>query len=646
MDLLLLLISRIPCLGSGSRTGGMSAFVAHSCLVFAACCLVDTLDTNPYNIHMMRPSPAHTRTRTLQGRLGTHQDGSSSVRSTGRHADEVIPDLRQNGDEEKFEGDYSDELKRLETFVKGEFTDNDYDLEMSEDGDERAEISPAAERLSGGADRFQIYGREQRGSATMSTDMLAEIESRSFDANPVKEMATPIESTRRGLPQLFGLDGQTGPPQAQSEVKQSTTEKELQLQSLAHDLLSELKALKSTVYSMEATHEKEVEAIHESYKRVISMRPSEDKGKSMRAMMDDKVPIKVLKRNSAVQVENSLYNVKGALEQMGLLNVAEGEVVGSTDDEMRIKRLILRWIGDDERMLSSMRTKLGQEAKGTILLEHIITYYIEPVIGDARSAETKFQAFDYLAMFGGDEENMHECFDKFVNIVSHLSAKRQGDSAEWVQHLSDRVPAELYTEYDRFLRTLTTSQQRMACEDVTAFALYLGKALTRLRERMPPPALKPASVEPAPAGLSAHQQKQEGRLERLPDVIPGHPRLVDSSGKAFNACPDCAFKACPKANNPDGICDVCGEVSESRAAQIAKNYTYKEKVDKKRVLFSKKAIVYVGMKVSVHCDDLSNEDYAALVESLVDEEDDVEAEFSMYKCQMIKDGTYYAKPAN
>ena len=596
----------------------------------------------------MRPSPAHTRTRTLQGRLGTHQDGSTGVRSTGRHAEEVITDLRQNGDEENEEDDYFNELSSPEIIKRDDFCDNDYDLDLSEDDVERAEITPAAERLSGGADRFQIYGREQRGSATKSTDMIAEIESRSFDAKPVKEMAIPIESTRQGLPQLFGLYGQTGPPQAQSEVEPSTTEKELQIQSLARDLLSELKALKITVSSMKATHEKEVEAIHESYKRVISMRPSEDKGKSMRAMMDDKVPIKVLKRNSAVQVENSLYNVKGALEQMGLLNVAEGEVVGSTDDEMRIKRLILRWIGDDERMLSSMRTKLGQEAKGTILFEHIITYYIEPVIGDARSAETKFQAFDYVAMFGGDEENMHECFDKFVNIVSHLSAKRQGDSAEWVQHLSDRVPAELYTEYDRFLRTLTTSQQRKACEDVTAFALYLGKALTRLRERMPPPALKPASVESAPAGLSAHQQKQEGtRMERLADVIPGHPRLVDKFGIAFNACPDCSFKACPKANDPNGLCDVCDEVSDTRAAMIAKGHAmYKEKIDKKRVAFNKKPIAYAGMKVSVHCDDLSNEDYAALVESLVDEEDDVEAEFSMYKCQMIKDGTYYAKPAN
>ena len=136
-------------------------------------------------------------------------------------------------------------------------------------------------------------------------------------------------------------------------------------------------------------------------------------------------------------------------------------------------------------------------------------------------------------------------------------------------------------------------------------------------------------------------------MERLADVIPGHPRLVDKFGIAFNACPDCSFKACPKANDPNGLCDVCDEVSDTRAAMIAKGHAmYKEKIDKKRVAFNKKPIAYAGMKVSVHCDDLSKEDYAALVESLVDEEDDVEAEFSMYKCQMIKDGTYYAKPAN
>ena len=50
-------------------------------------------------------------------------------------------------------------------------------------------------------------------------------------------------------------------------MKRSTTEKELQLESLARDLLSQLKALVITVSSMGSTHGKEVEAIHESYKR-------------------------------------------------------------------------------------------------------------------------------------------------------------------------------------------------------------------------------------------------------------------------------------------------------------------------------------------------------------------------------------------
>ena len=73
--------------------------------------------------------------------------------------------------------------------------------------------------------------------------------------------------------------------------------------------------------------------------------------------------------------------------------------------------------------------------------------------------------------------------------------------------------------------------------------------------------------------------------EWRPNVIPGHPRLVDNFEKAFNACPDCSFKACPKANDSNGLCDVCDEMSKTRAAQIAKGHAvYKEKIDKKRLL--------------------------------------------------------------
>jgi len=254
-------------------------------------------------------------------------------------------------------------------------------------------------------------------------------------------------------------------------------------------------------------------------------------------------------------------------------------------------------------------------------------------------------------MFSGSQEMMHSAFDEFVNIVDRLPAGRRGQAADWVQHLSEQVPPDLYTEYDRLLRTLTSSEQRKASEDVETFALYLGKALSKLRSRKLPPPAPP--VNP-PASLATHEQRRnmdhrDGKMERLADVIPGHPRLVDKYGNAFNACPKCSFKACPKANKPDGICDVCDDVSESRAAEIAKGSNiYKEKVDKKREIFNKKPISYGGMKTSTHavsCDELSNEAYSALVESLIDEEDDMESEFSMMKCAMIKDGTYYAKPA-
>ena len=82
-------------------------------------------------------------------------------------------------------------------------------------------------------------------------------------------------------------------------------------------------------------------------------------------MVDDKVPIKTMKRATAVQAENFPYNFTGALQQMGLLKVAECDAIGSVDEEMRVKRAALRWVGDDERMLSMIRTTLGQEGKGT-----------------------------------------------------------------------------------------------------------------------------------------------------------------------------------------------------------------------------------------------------------------------------------------
>ena len=74
-------------------------------------------------------------------------------------------------------------------------------------------------------------------------------------------------------------------------MERGKIEKDSQFESLARDLLHELGALKTTVSTMEAKHEKQVEAIHESYKKLIGLRSTQDKSKAgaMRVAMDGKV---------------------------------------------------------------------------------------------------------------------------------------------------------------------------------------------------------------------------------------------------------------------------------------------------------------------------------------------------------------------
>lgn len=80
----------------------------------------------------------------------------------------------------------------------------------------------------------------------------------------------------------------------------------------------------------------------------------------------------------------------------------------------------MRWVGNnDERIVSSIRNKLGLLAKGTVLFEHVKTYYVQAMVGDAAEAEKAFKAFDYEDMFNGTEEHMHDSMDRFTNILSH-----------------------------------------------------------------------------------------------------------------------------------------------------------------------------------------------------------------------------------
>ena len=203
---------------------------------------------------------------------------------------------------------------------------------------------------------YMTLGREQRRSMTERTDTNGEFESRSPQAMRVKEVASAIEPTPNILPHLFRQSGQTEHRQAEEIKEAEMRKKVLEFEESKRDFESKMMAMKQDAAVARAEQSMLMTAMMmaalESIKAKDGPTPSLS---ASRSMLDDKVPIKVMSRASAVQVENSLHNFCGAIRQMGLLEIAEDDVVRSTEDEDRVYRATVHWIGDDERMPASAR---------------------------------------------------------------------------------------------------------------------------------------------------------------------------------------------------------------------------------------------------------------------------------------------------
>ena len=131
-------------------------------------------------------------------------------------------------------------------------------------------------------------------------------------------------------------------------------------------------------------------------------------------------------------------------------------------------------------------------------------------------------------------------------------------------------------------------------------------------------------------------------------MLTGEPPQFSMHEKAVRdkACSRCQIVGCAKAFDDKKECDVYGKPTMERAAKMGKNDKYKLKVDKYRKEKKQEALDYPVPALSAHVAEveLSDADYSALVQSLIADEDDVEAEFSMLKCSMIEDEAYFEEP--
>ena len=344
-----------------------------------------------------------------------------------------------------------------------------------------------------------------------------------------------------------------------------------------------------------------------------------------------KVVVPDFKRGDADEALNSIANFNVVLKACDLESVAYLEKVGSADEETDLGTLVRRLVSKDFEIVASMRAEFGERGGlGSEMMRHLRDNFVDPLVYESSDAETELLKVDWQRMMEGDGTKIKASLDKVWAITKLMPDGRQGTDAGWIKYVLDRTPAVLAVEYYRQLMAEPVWVQQKAAKSTRSFAVLLAKARNNVIRRESifdkdePKGAPPPLLTGEPPHFSMHEKKDRDK-----------------------GCSKCYLFGCAKAFDDNKECDIFGMPTVERVAKIARNEKYKAKVDDYRKEKKQEALVYAPSS-NVHefpSELLSNEEYAALVESLIDEEDDVEAEFSMYKCAMIKDGTYYAKAA-
>ena len=341
-----------------------------------------------------------------------------------------------------------------------------------------------------------------------------------------------------------------------------------------------------------------------------------------------KVAISDFKRGDADEAMNSIANFNVVLKACGLETVAYFEETGSKDEEVDLGTLVRRFVSKDYDVVASMRAEFGERGgKGSEMMRHLRECFINPLVYESTDAETELLNVDWQAMMELDGTKIKAALDKVWAITKLMPQGRGGTEEGWIAYVLDRTPSALANEYYRQMMHESFAVQQRAASSTRSFAVLLAKARNNMMRR-------------------STMFKQNMLDGEPPKDVP--PRAsVHEKNHLDKGCPRCQLFGCAKAFKIDSECDVFGEPTWERVARIAKNEKYKLKVDTYRMEKKQDALVYETAPFTNYhaCDFLSNKEYTALVDSLLDEEDDVEPEFSMYKCQMIKDGTYYSKAA-
>ena len=277
-----------------------------------------------------------------------------------------------------------------------------------------------------------------------------------------------------------------------------------------------------------------------------------------------KLKLAAFKRGTVGEAQNSVFKLRGQLRAIGLLNHAYLNDGGSLESE-KLRGIVMRWIEDDDEVVTDLRTRFGDTGSGFDLYQHVLTAFVAPLTDETTDAETELRRFDWHSVFSKDGRHLQTALNKLWSIIALLDNSRRGDSKFWIKELEDHSPAALTAEVERLLRKRSTAEQAQATTDTLFYSRVMATALNTLRRREKDPSLVTSLQQPGVNVTGTHEQP-------LPTVTPKIDEIKPTGGGDKPKCSKCNSFGCPKGAKPHLLCDSCDDIPVSRQLEISGNY--------------------------------------------------------------------------
>ena len=143
-----------------------------------------------------------------------------------------------------------------------------------------------------------------------------------------------------------------------------------------------------------------------------------------------KVKVAKIKRGSTDEAQNSHMRFNASLRSCGVLKKLKDGTL-AVEEEEAVADLVMRWIGDDEEVVSQTRYVLGADCEiGSKMYALVVQYFIDPVNNEATDAEDDLQSFKWSAVVGAaDGAALLVELNKLWAIVGKLDPSRRSEPA-------------------------------------------------------------------------------------------------------------------------------------------------------------------------------------------------------------------------